>query len=120
VQVTKPSDDEGIDVLAVRTERGEPTRLTIQVKKWSDTNPVGPAEVRELVGTMDHARATGGVLITTGRFTSGARKLLEDDPRLSGIERLEFITLLNEHCGANWYLYVDSSISMLKATATRR
>lgn len=114
VEVTPRSDDDGIDVLATREERGDPARVTIQVKKWSDSHHVEKADVRELLGTMDLARATSGVLITTGRFTRGAKELMERDPRVDPIDRAEFIKLLNEHCGTDWYLRADQLISSLK------
>lgn len=114
VTVTTRSDDDGIDVLAREVNSATPVHMVIQVKKWASTNPVEKADVRELVGAMDHARATSGVLVTTGRFSSGAQCRLDEDPRLSAVGRDELIRLLNEHCGSEWYRNVDRLLADTK------
>ncbi|MEL6431244.1 MAG: restriction endonuclease [Planctomycetota bacterium] len=107
VTLTPHSDDDGVDVVARGRHVGQKDLVVVQAKKWSASNPVGKAEVRELVGTMDHLRATRGVLLTTSRFTSGAHQLAEGDPRLELFDASALIALLNEHCGADWTSRID-------------
>ena len=63
--------------------------------------------MRELLGTMDLHRATKGILVTTGRYESGAIEMARVDARIELIGRDLLLQLLNEHCGADWYLRVD-------------
>jgi restriction system protein len=61
------SADGGIDLVA---EKGD-ERLIIQCKHWR-VRSVGIRPVRELWGLVDHERATGAVLVTSGSFTPDA------------------------------------------------
>ena len=116
VDVTPRSDDDGVDVLATSSGRGEPRHIVVQTKKWT-SKPVEKAGVRELLGAMDEKRATSGVLITTGRFRAGAMKMKADDPRIDLIDGDEFVRMLNEYCGTDWYLRVDRLIWEIKQAA---
>jgi restriction system protein len=114
VVVTPRSNDDGADVFATSQILGQRSRVVIQARKWQDSNPVGKGEVRELLGTVDLHRATKGVLITTGRYESGALEMAKVDPRIELIGREEILALLNEHCGADWFTRVDRLISSVK------
>jgi len=116
IQVTPRSDDDGVDVLVTSSGRGDPRRIVVQTKKRTN-NPIEKAHVRELVGAIDQERATGGVLITTGRFRSGALGMKASDPRIDLIDGNELVGLLNEHCGTDWYNRVDFMISEIKRSA---
>jgi hypothetical protein len=68
--------DQGIDVLAVKGEDLDEVRWLIQCKCFSPKNKVGPAVIRELLGTLKPQRAgTRGMVVTTSTFTEGAREL---------------------------------------------
>lgn len=107
VGVTTRGDDDGVDIFAKNLALGKKELVVIQAKKWSRANPVGKAEVRELLGTIDLHRATKGVLVTTGRYERGAIDMSCEDARIELINQEALLQLLNEHCGADWYLRVN-------------
>lgn len=114
VMVTSRGNDDGVDVFAANRTTGYKGLAVIQAKKWNDNNPVGKAEIRELLGTIVLHRATKGILITTGRYESGALEMAEVDPRIELLGQEQIIQLLNEYCGADWYLRVDRLITSMK------
>jgi restriction system protein len=120
--VTPRGDDDGVDVFAANHVLGQTGLVVIQAKKWNDSNPVGKGEVRELLGTIILHSATKGVLVTTGRFEAGALKMAEKDPRIELLGREQILQLLNEHCGADWFVRVDRLITIAKVSerATER
>jgi superfamily II DNA or RNA helicase len=74
-QVTPLSHDGGIDVVARRLSDVGREHLIIQCKHMPD-GVIGEPIVRELIGTWHSQReATRAVLVTTGRFSSGAIEL---------------------------------------------
>ncbi len=114
VNVTPRGNDDGVDIF-VRSERlGEKTLIVVQAKKWGESNPVGKKDLRELLGTIDLHRATKGVLVTTGRFESGAVEMAERDPRLELLGRKHLLQILNEHCGGDWFTRIDRLIAYIK------
>lgn len=82
------SGDDGVDVIATREQAGEETFLLIQAKRYRSASsgrparPVGVEEVRSFAATIrSHAR-DNGVLITTSRFTRGARRWAQGEGQL--------------------------------------
>ena len=71
--VTQLSGDDGIDGV-IQEDRLGLDMIYVQAKKWDPTNSVGPGEIDKFVGSLMRKRATKGVFITSGVFTSGARK----------------------------------------------
>lgn len=63
--------DGGVDV---RVARGR-GRGIVQCKRYAPRRAVGPAIVREVVGTRAHERVDWVWIVTTGRATPGARRL---------------------------------------------
>ena len=114
VAVTPRSDDDGVDVFAANDTPGQKGLVVIQARKWQNSNPLGKAEVRELLGTIDLHRASKGVLVTTGRYESGALDMAKEDPRIELLAREQILRLLNEHCGADWFTRVDRLIGLIK------
>jgi restriction system protein len=83
-------DDGGVDLLLHRDD--SPAHL-VQCKHYR-VQSVGPAAVRELYGVMAARGATGGFVVTSGRFTndaisfaSGRNVTLVDGPKLLGLIR---------------------------------
>lgn len=72
VSFTPDGADGGIDVIA---RKGSETFL-IQCKQWRATQ-VGVSVVRELFGVMAARGATGGYVVSIGRFTADARAFAE-------------------------------------------
>ena len=71
--VTQLSGDDGIDGI-IQEDRLGLDMIYVQAKRWDPTNSVGPGEIDKFVGSLMRKRATKGVFITSGVFTSGARK----------------------------------------------
>lgn len=90
--VTQASGDGGIDGIIDRDALGL-DRLYIQAKRYASDNPVGRPDIQRFVGALS-GKASTGVFITTGRFSSGAIKYAEqahtriiliDGTRLTGL-----------------------------------
>jgi len=70
--LTPPSGDGGIDIRAVRNNKGIWLCYLIQAKAYDPQRPVGIEAVRTLYGVVERERASHGILATTSRFTAGA------------------------------------------------
>lgn len=72
VEVTPPSKDGGIDILAAsKSEVG--TFLTIvECKKYSEVRPVPIGVIRAAYGLKQHHKASNALVVTTSRFTKVA------------------------------------------------
>ena len=87
VLVTGKSGDGGID--GVGTLQINPLvsfRVLFQCKRYANANSVTPSQVRDFRGAMS-GRADKGIIITTGTFTSEARKEASRD----GVPPIELI-----------------------------
>ena len=86
VVLTPRAGDQGRDVLATKRIHGIPILFAFECKRFSPGNPVGVAVARALLGTIVHGRtrANKGVLVTTSRFTKGARSFIVTEPALDG------------------------------------
>ena len=84
--LTRRAKDGGRDVLATQHVSGVPIFFAFECKRYAAKRPVGIAFARALLGTITHgpSRATKGVLVTTSRFTSGARNFILTEPQLDG------------------------------------
>jgi restriction system protein len=112
VTVTPRSNDDGIDVLAVRETLGQRERVAVSAKQKAGA--VGKADWRELLGAITDYRATRGVLVTTGPLESGVRKKEAQEPRIQVIEAGQLVEMLNEHVGSDWHRHVDRLMSELR------
>lgn len=84
VQWRGKSGDEGIDLILIKNNRD---KIIVQCKAYR--NPVGPAAVRELYGTLIHHKGKEAWLISTSGFTSGAQKFAMNKPlRLISIKEI--------------------------------
>ncbi len=80
VDVTRPSKDGGIDVIALRDDATlGPIKSLWQAKRYGPSRKVRLAEVREFGGIVDFDRATKGVIVTTSRLTVGALDWIRRD-----------------------------------------
>ncbi len=76
-----PSGDGGIDILLQ-----SPTEtIFVQCKQWH-TYKVGPAPVRELLGSITSEKAHRGILITSGQFSTQAHAFAQKNPALQLID----------------------------------
>lgn len=77
-RVTSASNDGGIDGVIDQDTLGL-SRVYVQAKRYSPENAVNRPEVQGFVGALS-GKADGGVFITTGRFSPGARDYSEAVP----------------------------------------
>jgi restriction system protein len=75
VTLTPASGDGGVDVYVVSREAVGETLWVVQAKRWAPDHKVGAGVVRELVGTVNLANASAGVLLTTSFFEPGAQAI---------------------------------------------
>ncbi|SNC63844.1 restriction system protein [Kytococcus aerolatus] len=93
-RVTQYSRDGGVDVLAHRDPLGiEPPLIKVQCKHT--TNRVSVADVRSLVGTLDHNEV--GVFVTLGSYPADALNLERSRQRLRLISGEELVELFLTH-----------------------
>jgi len=85
--------DGGIDLVLTRPGRNGGEKFLVQCKQWRAFK-VGVDVVRELYGVMAARGATGGFVVTSGRFTedaigfaTGRNVTLVDGPKLHGLIR---------------------------------
>jgi len=85
--------DGGVDIVLTRAGRNGGEKFLVQCKQWRAFK-VGVDVVRELYGVMAARGATGGFVVTSGRFTdeainfaSGRNVNLIDEPKLHGLIR---------------------------------
>lgn len=85
--------DGGIDLILSRPGKNGSEKFLVQCKQWR-AYKVGVDVVRKLYGVMAAKGATGGFVVTSGRFTgeatqfaSGRNVTLVDGPKLHGLIR---------------------------------
>jgi restriction system protein len=85
--------DGGVDLVLTRLGKGGGEKFLVQCKQWR-AYKVGVDVVRELYGVMAARGATGGFVVTSGRFTeaaisfaSGRNVTLVDGPKLLDLIR---------------------------------
>jgi len=85
--------DGGVDLVLTRPGKNGGEKFLVQCKQWRAFK-VGVDVVRELYGVMAARGATGGFVVTSGRFTddaigfaSGRNVTLIDGPKLHGLLR---------------------------------
>lgn len=80
VEVTRGSKDGGVDVIAsIQDPNIGLIRSIWQAKKYSLSNKVGLAEVRELSGLVARPNVTKGIVVTTSHLTRGALEWIKKD-----------------------------------------
>ena len=85
--------DGGVDLVLTKTGKSGGEKFLVQCKQWRAFR-VGVNVVRELYGVMAARGATGGFVVTSGRFTddaisfaNGRNVTLVDGPKLHGLLR---------------------------------
>jgi hypothetical protein len=73
VELTPETRDGGYDILARRTDDLAEVMFLVECKRYAEKQHVGVGLVRNLYGTVQQSRATGGILVTTSSFTPDAQ-----------------------------------------------
>lgn len=89
VELTKPAKDDGVDVVAVKSDTTHgPIKTIWQAKKYKPTNRVGISCLRELAHVRDDFGASKAYIVTTSFLTSVAlAKVQRDEYRLGAKEK---------------------------------
>ena len=75
---------------------------------------IGVADVRELLGVVNDKKVTKGVLITTTRFSTEAKKFEKNNPSVELIDCNDLMILLNTNLGTYWVKKLDKIINEQK------
>jgi|SRR3982751_2605742 len=99
VVITPRSGDQGRDIIAVKRVSGIPVLFAFECKRYGPDKPIGVELLRALLGTISHGptKANKGILVTTSRFTSGARKFMLTEPSLDGKDFNGIVEWLGEY-----------------------
>jgi restriction system protein len=106
VILTKGQGDGGFDLHAEKV-LGERRDVVLVECKLRNEQPVGVEIIRALNGILDHEHSVRGVVVTTTRFTRGARDFVQNHPRLNLVDGASLVPMLNEHLGLDWPRRVD-------------
>lgn len=91
------SHDGGLDGV-IRQDALGIERVYVQAKRYAANNTVSSASIREFVGALTGAGASGGVFITTSSFSSDALKFVEKvSPRVILVDGSELGRLMVEY-----------------------
>ncbi|MBN2881808.1 restriction endonuclease [Candidatus Woesearchaeota archaeon] len=110
VSVTKSSYDNGVDVCANKTNLSQKEKVVVQCKRYSKKT-IGVADIRELLGVISDKKVTKGILITTTKFSSEAKKFERNNPSIELIDCDNLMILLNTHLGTYWTKKLDKIIN---------
>lgn len=108
-ELTPPKKDGGKDIVTKNIRPGKLEHARIECKRYR--GPVGVEIARSLLGVVSDEKVNKGVIVTTSRFTKGAKELAKRNPRLELIDGEHLIPLLNEYFGAHWPLNLESIIA---------
>lgn len=99
VILTPRSGDGGRDVVAVRRVKGIPLLFAFECKRYAEGRRVQLATLRALLGTVSHARtkANIGVLVTTSRFSRGAREFILSEALIDGKDFADLVRWLRQY-----------------------
>lgn len=101
VELTPASRDGGYDLRAAKVAPDHRDVALVECKSRT-SKPVGVEVIRALKGILDDENSVRGVVVTSSRFTRGARGLADYSPRLELIDGNNLLLLLNEHVGWDW------------------
>jgi restriction endonuclease Mrr len=91
-ELTAPTGDGGVDVVATLDKPITGGRYLIQCKRYGSDNTIGAPAVRDFYGAVTADRAVKGIFITTSDFTVQARQFAEkagvELVNLAGLKKL--------------------------------
>lgn len=102
IEVTRPSKDGGVDIIAISSNNGILSRTLIECKRFTPPNNVGVSYVRQLLGVRASEAATQGVIVTTSYFTRDARSLEEQNKYQISLQDFDAISRwVKDYAGQN-------------------
>lgn len=113
VELTRAQKDGGRDVVATRSEPGRRQKLLIDCKLYPRAM-VKVETARALLGIVSDEKATGGVIVTTGRVTKGVKDLALGNARFDYVDGDALVPMLNEHFGSNWHQRLGTHVQPLR------
>jgi restriction system protein len=99
-ELTKDSHDGGVDVIARLEKSSQKETILIQCKRHLQN--ISVKEVRELLGVVEHRRATRGIVCASSGFTASALVFAKRSQRIELLGGPELMNLLNEELGPRW------------------
>lgn len=100
VRVTKQTRDGGADIVC--TSKQGPVRTTTLIECKHYTGSIGVEVVRQLAGVVGEMGASGGYVVTSGKFTAPALNFANKTGRIQLIDFKALTQELNTHIGSRW------------------
>lgn len=93
VEATKQSGDDGIDGLL---RKGSIVKI-LQCKRYTKAK-IGAPVLRDFVGSIIHAKASGGIIVTTTKFSNQAKNWVSklDGPNVELVDHRKLLKLVEE------------------------
>lgn len=103
--LTPATRDGGKDIIATKYVMGKPVVFYVECKKYGREEKVGVAAVRSLYGVQTDDKVNKAVLVTTSRFTSGARAFAERQKTLIDLLNIDDFHDLLKKSAERYYKY---------------
>jgi restriction system protein len=107
--LTPPTKDGGRGIICKRQAVGRKEHLLVECKLY--TGSIGVSIVSSLLGVISDEKSNKGAVVTSSRFTRGAKQFAQRNPRLELIDGDSLIPLMNEHIGPRWPLQIDRLVA---------
>ena len=98
VTLTPASKDGGKDLIILKRDDLGTMLSFVECKRYAPNRPVGVEVVRALSGVVELGRATSGIVLTTSRFTSGAKTLRRELEYRMSLKDFSDFKLLLQKC----------------------
>ena len=103
--LTPATRDGGKDIIATKYVMGKPVVFYVECKKYGREEKVGVAAIRSLYGVQTDAKINKAVLVTTSRFTSGAKEFAERQKTLIDLFDIDDFHELLKRSAERYYEY---------------
>lgn len=103
--LTPATRDGGKDIIATKYVMGKPVVFYIECKKYGRGEKVGVAAVRSLYGVQTDDKVNKAVLVTTSRFTTGAKAFAERQKTLIDLLDIDDFHDLLKKSAERYYKY---------------
>lgn len=73
--------------------------------------------MQRLLGVVSDEKVNKGVVVTTSRFTKGAKNFADKNPRIELIDGNQLVLLMNEYLGGTWPSQIDRLVAESEKTS---